>query len=163
MANIVSNTEGKGKLVPLCIYEIQNLDAFIAAWAVWDYYDGEVQTMAVSPGRLPLEVDVLGRDIILLGPLYQPMALEMLADRASTVLWLTVSERYTQPCLVDNSNIRTVKQNHSIALTAWQYYHGKPPKPFPSLLEIMFSHDFARFHQVITNNAKVSNGSQPTG
>lgn len=154
MNRVKSDRRIVDRVVPLCLYSVDNLDSFIAAWVVWDSYHGAVQCEAVEPGKAP-KVDTLGRDVIILGPLYQKAILLDLADRAATVLWITTPNHIT---IAEEDNIKTVKgTSHSLAAIAWGNYHNvaaASDKKLPGLLEIMFARDFGKFHAIVTNKMR---------
>lgn len=133
--------------VPLCLYGKDSFDSFLAAWVVWHYYKGDVECVPVV-ANVPYSVDVLGRDVIILGQLYQPQMLEELAERSVRVIWIhssTTSSTLTALTPIEH-NVTSFKGNMVLPLVTWEYYYTL--EPYPPILNVMHLRDFGAFDSI---------------
>lgn len=137
------------RLIPLCLYDPTDLGSFAAAAIVWNKYAGAVLCEPVTPHWQP-KADLLGRQVIVLGPLYDPDILVDMAERAVHLLWITV--RCEHPLNDVEHNVTTFQTKFDLATTAWIEYN--PNEPYPGILQAMHSQDFGSLNAILINKGQ---------
>lgn len=141
---VVPESDGVGRMKPLCIYHGNCADGFGAAWVVRKYFKGAVDFHAGVYNDPP--PDVTGRDVIMVDFSYKRAALEQMLDVARTITIL--DHHKTAQADLDGLGMRypnadiTFDMGRSGAMIAWDYYFDMPP---PTLLEHIQDRDLWLF------------------
>ena len=160
---------------PLCIYHGNCADGFGAAWVLWKHFKGEVDFYPGVYQRLP--PDVTGRDVIMVDFSYKRATLDLMIDRARSVLiidhhktaaedigdWLRVStweawqDVLATPGPGDFAAFFDMRR--SGAGLAWDFFN--PGESRPKLINHIEDRDLWRFALPFTREIQASMFSLP--
>lgn len=146
MSKPVADRRIVDRLIPLCLYNPDDLDSFAAATIVWNNYKGKILCEPVFPNYKP-KTDTLGREVIVIGRLYTSAEVIRMAERAITLIWITAKQEF--PLNEVEHNVRTVHTSHGAAFTAWKYYNQNTD--YPGIMAAMHRQDFGSFNAIINN------------
>ncbi|QNP49380.1 DHH family phosphoesterase [Diaphorobacter aerolatus] len=119
---------------PLILYHGRCADGFSAAWAAWQFYDGEVECVGLTHGQVKTLDDLPpldGRAVYILDFSFPAAILSQMEERVSKLVMLDhhISAQRELGNYQCRCGVVHFDMNKSGARLAWEFFHGDAPVP----------------------------------